>query len=30
LTALPEHPDEHRSKGPILFAVDQQVGDRAY
>jgi hypothetical protein len=23
LTALPQHPDEHRSEGPVLLAVDQ-------
>jgi hypothetical protein len=25
-----EHPDEHRSKGPVLLAVDQQGGDVAF
>jgi hypothetical protein len=25
--ALPQHPDEHRPKGLILFAVDQQLGE---
>jgi hypothetical protein len=29
LTALPEHPDEHRPERPILLAVDQQLGEGA-
>ena len=26
---LPQHPDEHRSEGPVLLAVDQELGERA-
>ena len=26
---LPQHPDEHRPKRPILLAVDQQLGEGA-
>jgi hypothetical protein len=26
---LPQHPDEHRSKGPVLLAVDQQLSEGA-
>ena len=26
---LPQHPDKHRSKCPILLAVDQQLGEGA-
>src|SRR5919106_1350646 len=26
---LPQHPDEHRSKRPILLAVDQKLGEGA-
>ena len=26
---LPQHPDEHRSKRPILLAVDQKSGEGA-
>ena len=29
LAPLPEHPDQHRPEGPILLAVDQQVGEGA-
>jgi hypothetical protein len=25
--ALPKHADEHRPKGPVLLAVDQQLGE---
>jgi hypothetical protein len=25
--SLPQHPDEHRSEGPVLLAVDQQLGE---
>jgi hypothetical protein len=25
---LPQHPDEHRSKPPILLTVDQKLGER--
>ena len=24
---LPQHPDEHRPKRPVLLAVDQQLGE---
>jgi len=24
--ALPQQPDEHRSEGPVLLAVDQELG----
>ena len=26
-TGLTQHPDEHRPKGPVLLAVDQQLGE---
>ena len=26
---LSQHPDQHRSKGPILLAVDQELGEGA-
>ena len=26
---LPQHPDEHRPEGPILLAVDQELGEGA-
>jgi hypothetical protein len=26
---IPQHADEHRSKGPILLAVDQEFGEGA-
>jgi hypothetical protein len=26
---LPQHPDEHRSKRPVLLAVDQELGEGA-
>jgi hypothetical protein len=25
--SLPQHPDQHRPERPILFAVDQQLGE---
>ena len=28
-TSLTQHPDEHRPKGPVLLAVDQQLGEGA-
>jgi hypothetical protein len=27
LTALPQHPDQHRSEHPILLTVDQKLGE---
>jgi hypothetical protein len=29
LVSLPQHSDEHRSGRPILFAVDQKLGEGA-
>jgi len=29
LSGLPQHPDEHRLKCPILLAIDQQLGEGA-
>jgi hypothetical protein len=29
LAVLPQHPDQHRPKGPVLLAVDQQLGKGA-
>ena len=29
LAGLPQHPDEHRPKRPILLAVDQELGEGA-
>jgi hypothetical protein len=26
---LPQHPDEHRPEGPVLLAVDQELGGAA-
>jgi hypothetical protein len=26
---LPQHPDQHRPQGPVLLAVDQQLGEGA-
>ena len=28
-TGLTQHPDEHRPKGPVLLAVDPQLGEGA-
>jgi hypothetical protein len=27
--SLSQHPDQHRSEGPVLFAVDQELGESA-
>jgi hypothetical protein len=27
LAVLPQHPDQHRPKGPVLLAVDQEFGE---
>jgi hypothetical protein len=27
---VPQHADEHRPEGPVLLAVDQQLGERAF
>jgi hypothetical protein len=27
--SLPQHPDQHRPKGLVLLAVDQELGERA-
>src|SRR4029453_7139518 len=27
--SLPQHPDEHRSEGPVLLPVDQEFGEGA-
>jgi len=27
--SLPQHPDEHRSEGPVLLAVDEELGEGA-
>ena len=29
MVGLPQHPDEHRPKRPILLAVDQELGERS-
>jgi hypothetical protein len=29
VVGLPQHPDEHRPKRPILLAVDQELGERS-
>jgi hypothetical protein len=29
MVSLSQHPDEHRPKGPILLAVDQELGEGA-
>ena len=29
VVGLPQHPDEHRPKRPVLLAVDQQLGEGA-
>jgi hypothetical protein len=30
LVDLPQHPDEHSPERPVLLAIDQELGGRAY